>query len=77
MTAWAARLDPCVNWFKLLARSKGRILWLFPALLLAGYLASLLGSNPIDNFRAHSSMRRANAPLLAEARGLNLIMSRS
>jgi hypothetical protein len=72
MTELAARLDPCVNWFKLLARTKGRILWLFPALLLAGYLASLRFGDAASGFLDRFHERSSNAPLLAEARGLNL-----
>ena len=72
MTAIAARLDPCVNWFKLLARTKGRILWFFPALLLAGYLASLRYGDVGAGFLERSRERDANAPLLAEARALDL-----
>jgi hypothetical protein len=72
MNRLAARLDPCVNWFKLLARTKGRILWVFPALLLVGYLVSLrvgdVGAGFLDRFHERSS----NAPLLADARRLNL-----
>ncbi len=72
MTALAARLDPCVNWFKLLARTKGRVLWLFPALLLAGYLASLRAGDVAGGFLDRFHERSVNAPLLARARALNL-----
>jgi hypothetical protein len=72
MTALAARLDPCVNWFKLLVRTRGRVLWLFPAALAAVYLWSLAGGNPIGGFFERRAELRANAPLLAEARALNL-----
>lgn len=72
MTALAARLDPCVNWFKLLARTKGRVLWLFPIALLGAYLCSLAGVNPVGGFFERRSELQANAPLLAEARALNL-----
>ncbi len=74
MTALAARLDPCANWFKLLARTKGRILWLFPIALLCAYLAALSRTegHPFSGFIERRSESRANAPLLAQARGLNL-----
>jgi hypothetical protein len=44
MTALARRLDPCVNWFNLLYRTKGRILWIFPALLFVGYMLAMIDS---------------------------------
>ena len=68
----ASRLDPCVNWFKLLVRTKGRILWLFPALLLAGCVLAVAYGSPLSGFVDRFNQRRLNAPLLAEARGLNL-----
>jgi hypothetical protein len=72
MTGLAARLDPCVNWFKLLSRTKGRILWLFPALLLAGYLVSLRYGDAAVGFWERFRERDSNAPLLTEARALDL-----
>ena len=72
MTALAARLDPCVNWFKLVARTKGRILWLFPLALFVGYLCALSLGNPISGFLERRQELHTNASLLAEARGLNL-----
>jgi hypothetical protein len=72
MTAIAVRLDPCVNWFKLLARTKGRILWAFPLLLLAGYLIALSAGNPIGGFFERRAESREHAALLSEARALNL-----
>ncbi|MBI3563818.1 MAG: hypothetical protein HY079_01320 [Elusimicrobia bacterium] len=72
MTAIARRLDPCVNWFKLLARTNGRILWLFPALLLAGYVASVRWPEALGGLGWSLSARSSNAPLLSEARRLGL-----
>jgi hypothetical protein len=72
MTALAARLDPCVNWFKLVARTRGRILWLFPAAMIAGYLGALALGTPIGGFLERRQELRANASLLSEARVLNL-----
>ena len=67
-----ARLDPCVNWFKLLARTKGRILWIFPALLFVGYLVALHGGSPAVDFLDLLRQRNSNSSLLTEARSLNL-----
>jgi hypothetical protein len=72
MIALAARLDPCVNWFRLLARTKGRILWIFPAALMVGYLLALSTSAPLNHFLDRLGARRINAPLLAQARSLRL-----
>lgn len=72
MTALARRLDPCVNWFKLLARTQGRVLWLFPALLLAGYVASVRWPEALGGLGWRLSSRVANGPLLDEARRLGL-----
>jgi len=51
LSGFAARLDPCVNWFKLLAATRGRILWIFPIVLLGAYLGALSQYNPIGDFR--------------------------
>lgn len=76
MTAIARRLDPCVNWFKLLARTQGRVLWLFPALLAFGWLASVYWADALDGLSWRLSDRSANAALRAEARRLGLDFDR-
>jgi hypothetical protein len=78
MTAIARRLDPCLNWFRVLSKTQGRILWIFPAALLAGYLLAVTREgNPADGFLYRFSQNRVNAPLLREARGLNLSYARA
>ena len=72
MTAIVRRLDPCVNWFRLLARTNGRILWLFPALLLAGYLVSVRWPEAFGGLAWRLSDRSMNSALLSEARRLGL-----
>lgn len=76
MTALARRLDPCVNWFKLLARTQGRILWLFPALLLTAYLATLDWGGVGMNLRDRLGTVSVNSSLRAEARRLDLDFDR-
>ncbi|MFI5360779.1 MAG: hypothetical protein ACHQ49_02315 [Elusimicrobiota bacterium] len=72
MTGIAARLDPCLNWFRVLARTRGRILWIFPALLLVGYVVALRHGDPIGGFFYRFSEKNTNTPLLRQARELNL-----
>lgn len=72
MNDLARRLDPCANWFRLLARTKGRILWVFPVGLLAAYLGVLSRGRLLSDLMDRFHQRGANAPLLAEARSLDL-----
>ncbi len=67
------RLDPCANWFKLLAKTRGRILWLFPAGLLALYLISMI---PYLDVLSSFRLRSPNASMLAQARRLGLDFDR-
>lgn len=67
-----ARFDPCVNWFRVVARTKGRILWIFPTVLLAAYIGALWRGTPLRDLQAYFHQRRANAPLLTEARALKI-----
>ncbi len=76
MTVLAARLDPCVNWFKWIARMRRHIFLILSAALLAGYIASLSRTNWVGGLRTQAVLREANAPLLAEARRLNLDFDR-
>jgi len=68
----AQRLDPCVNWFRLLARTKGRILWVFPAVLFVGFVIAVRGNHPLLSFLERRDIRKANSPLWAEAKRLDL-----
>jgi hypothetical protein len=72
MTALAARLDPCVNWFKLVARTRGRILWAFPAALFVGYLVSVNWPGAFAALASSRDDRSANVSDLTEARRLDL-----
>lgn len=67
----ARRLDPCVNWFRLLARTKGRILWVFPAALALAFLWVTPWGDVVWNFNSNA-LPKADAALVAEARRLNL-----
>ncbi len=72
MSAITARLDPCVNWMKLLSRTHGRILWAFPVLLIAGYMWSVNWGDAFSGISRQKSVRDAHSPLLSEARRLGL-----
>lgn len=76
MTAIARRLDPCVNWFRLLARTNGRVLWAFPAALLVLYLLSTNWGTAGLGFQEVFAGRHMNAAMLSEARRLDLSYDR-
>lgn len=70
----ARRLDPCVAWFRVHARTRGAIMWAFPGLLLGGWLGAVFGPEgmPLHGPFELRASRLANAPLLSEARRLGL-----
>ena len=72
MTALVARLDPCVNWMKLVSSTHGRILWIFPAVLVGGYLWSVNWGDALSGLSEQRFHRAANSSLLGEARRLGL-----
>ncbi|MFI5346248.1 MAG: hypothetical protein ACHQ51_07730 [Elusimicrobiota bacterium] len=72
MNAIARRLDPCANWFRLVSRTHGRILWLFPALLFVGWLAAVRENLLTPDWMKEHYIYDVNAPLSRQARELNL-----